>query len=190
RARCATCGTTGRATAPAARAAAPSRSSGDRSWVAASRPGLRGGRRWGPAEKTARTRAARLVPSCGGASERLDQPLLHDLFRPHQAHALVAPLPQQVLGRIPVDATDRVGDHEEPGVWPALQQALHRRLVARVGRDPVQHDVLGVEYLQRRHHVRVAEHVEAMLVEEDVAPMDAQAFGERLRIARPGLYYE
>jgi len=72
-------------------------------------------------------------------------PLLHDFLRPDQAHAFVAPLPQQLLGRVAVDATDRVRDHEQPGVGPPLEQALHRGLVAHIGGDAVEHDVFGVE---------------------------------------------
>src|SRR2546425_2116167 len=181
-----TCGTGGRAAAASPRAAAPWRPSGARSWAARAPPGPRDGRRWGREEKSAQRRAR----SCGGAGERCDQPFLHDFLRVDEPHAFVTPLPQQVLGRFAIDTTDRVGDDEQPRVGPALEQAFHRRLVAHVGRYAVQHDVLRVEHVDDGHHVLVREHVEAVLVEQNVTAVRADAVAQRLRIGPGRLDHE
>src|SRR3989442_1017707 len=137
----------------------------------------------GPGRKNARTRAW----SCGRARELLDEPLLHDLLRLHEAHPLLAPLLQQLLGDVLVDSLHGVRDDEQARVRPALQQPLDRRLVAYVVRHAVQHDVVGVDHVEHGHDVLVREHVEAVLVEQDVAPVGAHALAERLGIRPRGL---
>src|SRR5205814_1546520 len=77
--------------------------------------------------------------------------------------------------------------------WSSRSLALERspvivrRLVAHIGGDAVEHDVFGVEQVQHSRHVLVGKHVEPMFVEENVAPMTAQAIAERLRVAARGL---
>ncbi len=57
------------------------------------------------------------------------------------------------------------------GLGPALEQSLDRVPVAHVERDAIQHDLVGVQLLHDRLDIRVREHIEPMLVEEDVPAM-------------------
>src|SRR5207247_7686110 len=81
--------------------------------------------------------------SCRGASERFDQPLFHDLRRPHEADSLLAPFLEQLLRNVLVDPLHRVRHDEQPRVRQTRQQTFDGRLVAHVGRDAVQHDIVG-----------------------------------------------
>ena len=68
-----------------------------------------------------------------------------------------------------LDALHGIGDHKQSGVRPPLEQALDRRLVAHVGRHAVQDDVVGRQHVEHGRHVFVGEHVETVLVEQDVS---------------------
>src|SRR6185503_1970951 len=77
-----------------------------------------------------------------------------------------------------IDRLHRVHHREQPDLGTVLQQSLDGVFVTDVERDAVQHDVVRVQRVQHRQDIRVRKHVEAILMEEDVATVVAHARGQ------------
>src|ERR1700741_3884236 len=59
---------------------------------------------------------------------------------------------------------------DERDAATALEKALDRRVIADVCRDTEDDDLVRVERVEQRIGVRIREHVEVLLQEEDLAP--------------------
>src|SRR3990172_3913632 len=124
-----------------------------------------------PAGRTSRTARSRVL--------RLEDALLDDVRGLDEANALLGPLPEQVLGGIPVDRLHCVLHGEQPQLRVALDDPLDGVLVAHVEGDAVEHDGVWREHAEHRFHVLVGEGVEPVLVEQDVALVGADALGQQ-----------